>query len=556
MSSADVVMADTSQSSLVAQPQPQLRIGQRIESEGFKGTVRYLGEVHSTKGEWIGVEWDDVERGKHSGEHKGTKYFDCLFPGAGSFTRHSPKINVGSTLVDILNERYVDLEKGSKDLYLGESNIKVDIYDFERVKAYQKKLDLMEIVGLANTNVTSAADPEVTKTTCPAIKDLDLTATLISTWQDVSKICEPLEKLDVLRLSRNRFVTLVGQPSFGESFTRIRCLALNRVFMSWDQFAIIEPSMPNLKILQIGFNRFTELGETDPNTPIALQKVKGLVNLEDLHLEGNLFSDWNQLLRLSHLPKLKTLDLSENKIEKILGPQDENDFRTLVSIRLSDNLINDWLSMDQLGRYVTLKTIWVGNNPVLKTPPQGQPVSGFDPRISCIVRMPFVELLNGSEVTKKNRIDAELYYLKQTALATKGMDDQTIQALHPRFEELCKIHGRPDTSDEFRKATSDILKDRLIEINLVSKDKIDGPVKAAFKRNILGEMTVKNLKNLAQKLVKIPAMRQVLVFQTNDLDYKDVKVDVYLKDDLRQISYYDVKDGEEIIVLDKTKLNK
>jgi len=61
-------------------------------------------------------------------------------------------------------------------------------------------------------------------------------------------------------------------------------------------------------------------------------------------------------------------------------------------------------------------------------------------------------------------------------------------------------------------------------ITLVSKDNIDGPVKTSVQRNILGTMTVKNLKNLAQKLLKIPSMRQEIVFLTNDLDYENVMV--------------------------------
>ncbi|KAG0003124.1 hypothetical protein BGZ79_001604 [Entomortierella chlamydospora] len=387
-----------------------------------------------------------------------------------------------------------------------------------------------------------------------AIQDLDLTSTLISTWQDVADICAPLTRLDILRLSRNRFQPLVEQPSFGQSFAKLRCLALNRVYLSWDEFELLEPSMPNLQVLQIGFNMFTELGKTDPASPIASQKIKGLVNLEDLHLEGNLLADWNQILRLSHLPKLKTLDLSENKFVNVIGPQDDNDFKTLTSLRLADNLIEGWLSIDQIGLYTTLRSLWIGNNPVLTKLPQEQQLSapsshGFDPRTECIVRMPHIVQLNGSEITKKDRLNAELYYVTQVAHSTKGMDEAAILAIHPRFEELCKVHGRPDTSDESRKATSDILKDRLIEITLVSKSDIDSPVKASFKRKVLGTMTVKNLKNLAQKLLRIPSQRQQLVFLTNDPDYADVKVKVYLKDDMRQISFYDVTDGEEIIVL-------
>lgn len=62
--------------------------------------------------------------------------FPCLdrIPGTGSFTRPSPNINVGQTLLEILKERYVDEELTAEDLYLGETNVKVDVYDFDRVK--------------------------------------------------------------------------------------------------------------------------------------------------------------------------------------------------------------------------------------------------------------------------------------------------------------------------------------------------------------------------------------------------------------------------------------
>ena len=52
-------------------------VGQRISYEGNLCTVRYIGEVKDTKGAWLGVEWDDPTRGKHSGEHQGERYFEC-----------------------------------------------------------------------------------------------------------------------------------------------------------------------------------------------------------------------------------------------------------------------------------------------------------------------------------------------------------------------------------------------------------------------------------------------------------------------------------------------
>lgn len=52
-------------------------IGRRLSYLGALCTVRYCGPVQGTKGDWLGVEWDDANKGKHSGEHDGVKYFEC-----------------------------------------------------------------------------------------------------------------------------------------------------------------------------------------------------------------------------------------------------------------------------------------------------------------------------------------------------------------------------------------------------------------------------------------------------------------------------------------------
>ena len=56
------------------------RLGQRLSYAGERCTVRYVGSVAGTQGEWLGVEWDDVTRGKHAGIHSGVQYFECKIP--------------------------------------------------------------------------------------------------------------------------------------------------------------------------------------------------------------------------------------------------------------------------------------------------------------------------------------------------------------------------------------------------------------------------------------------------------------------------------------------
>ena len=83
-------------------------VGQRVQTadgDGFRGTVRYLGSVAGQKGEWVGVEWDDVSRGKHDGNTGGHKYFECHVAGSGTFVRNH-KIQGGPTLLEALKIQY------------------------------------------------------------------------------------------------------------------------------------------------------------------------------------------------------------------------------------------------------------------------------------------------------------------------------------------------------------------------------------------------------------------------------------------------------------------
>lgn len=51
--------------------------GTRLSLSGYLGTVRFIGNVHNTTGVWLGIEWDDPDRGKHDGVKGGKRYFTC-----------------------------------------------------------------------------------------------------------------------------------------------------------------------------------------------------------------------------------------------------------------------------------------------------------------------------------------------------------------------------------------------------------------------------------------------------------------------------------------------
>ena len=75
-------------------------------SDGNCATVRWEGLLSDSKGnesKYLGVEWDNPERGKHNGEYKGKQLFKVEKPNSGSFLRE-PTVKKGLPLSEILSE--------------------------------------------------------------------------------------------------------------------------------------------------------------------------------------------------------------------------------------------------------------------------------------------------------------------------------------------------------------------------------------------------------------------------------------------------------------------
>ena len=53
-----------------------LAVGSRVDVRGGLGVVKFVGEVHYAKGEWVGIALDEPE-GKNAGTIKGVSYFAC-----------------------------------------------------------------------------------------------------------------------------------------------------------------------------------------------------------------------------------------------------------------------------------------------------------------------------------------------------------------------------------------------------------------------------------------------------------------------------------------------
>lgn len=74
---------------------PLLQVNDRLTlGNKFRGTVRYIGEIKSREGKWIGLELDDPV-GANDGSVNGVRYFQCMEQ-HGIFVRYE-KIKAGLT---------------------------------------------------------------------------------------------------------------------------------------------------------------------------------------------------------------------------------------------------------------------------------------------------------------------------------------------------------------------------------------------------------------------------------------------------------------------------
>lgn len=482
------------------------------------GTIKFhdkLKESSSKKASdaWFGVEWDDAERGKHSGTHDGHTYFSTLQPNAGSFLRDTPKIRsimniAGVSFVNAFKQKY---QQNGSDVTLveafGDTGVKVAFLGFDKTAQLQSKnAAIISEVGLAKLLISCAGSYSgAIHALCGGITDLDLSENLLSDFQTVADICSGLHELVSLRLNRNRF----GSTSLSNSskFQTLTALSLNGTLMLWKDVKSLASFMPQLEQLHFGFNRLTSLNDT--NSAV-------FSHLETLSLEGNKLHDWSDIVaELTQMPKLSNLNLQSNEIRSLTPTNDH--LKCLKILNLSRNLIDSWSSVDAVP--ITVRDLKMRECQVLTKDGLKEDMA----RIECVARLPFVTTLNGSAITEKERKNYEMYYLQQCVdarLANDWQQEQLIQ-VHPQFSNLAgKYGGEPvpiNKKDEGK------IKSSLISITVSVRATGMGFVKRLPTRT-----TVRTLKTVIQRHCKIPSADQHLILISND--GSSVKMDDVQKD--------------------------
>jgi tubulin-specific chaperone E len=186
--------------------------GRRLSFNNHLCTVRYHGPLSGQTGDWLGVEWDEQDRGKHNGHYEGKQIFRplSLATTSSSFIRPSRVADTPRSFLEALRHKYgeEDLERNhaTNDSSIEISGKVVEEVGFDQIRKQQAALQELKIVVLDGMRIEGVRDEDTGKVqqeianTCPNIMELDVSCNLFEDLKEIAAICAPLKRLLVLKM--------------------------------------------------------------------------------------------------------------------------------------------------------------------------------------------------------------------------------------------------------------------------------------------------------------------------------------------------------------------
>ncbi|KAK0211164.1 hypothetical protein DFS33DRAFT_1252202 [Desarmillaria ectypa] len=437
------------------------QIGARVSLSGHIGSIRFVGLVRGTKGTWLGIEWDNPERGKHDGVRDGTQYFSCRIPNSGSFIRPSSNVSYGRSFLEALQSKYIELPHGSEStekVILGSSHgsIEIEALNLDKIREKFSNLERLREISLDNELVCKGDEPGAIKKTCPNVRGLDLSMSLIPSWDVIASITTELPALTRLVLNRNRLDSPRDAAKMSSAFMRVTDLQLNDTLTSWDQMLEIVRFMPKLQQVEMGYNRLMRISK-------GLETASPTVTIQSINLDSNSLSDWIHIMGClgSSCTLLTTIILTSNDIKEIPFPTEHQPRSPAIrSVSLSANGLKSWRDIDALAAWCPgLETLYILGNPLVQETDHARYSRQF-----IIAKIPSLVALDATTISSKERTDCELFYLSHISHDDASSEEELIRK-HPRWNNLRAKHGLLGEAPTQPEDEIDRLRKHLMELN-------------------------------------------------------------------------------------------
>nr|XP_027217707.1 tubulin-specific chaperone E-like [Penaeus vannamei] len=157
------------------------------------------------------------------------------------------------------------------------------------------KLEELETVVLDGWMVWGAGNSDLAKL-LPRLQDLDISNTLLSSWESIAQITRQLPSLRFLNISGNKLKLPNNPDELQESVCHITHLVLNNMKgYTWSDLMTCCVMFPTLRKLQIAFNKLCKLGPV----PVGL-----FDSLEEIDIGVNPICSWEEVCHLGTIPSI------------------------------------------------------------------------------------------------------------------------------------------------------------------------------------------------------------------------------------------------------------
>lgn len=522
---------------------PSVVIGSRVEHDSHHGTVQWVGEVPPAKGTWYGVDWDDPSRGKHNGSHNGVKYFNTTHPTSGSFVRPS-KVNTGVTFEMAVRGRYQDdttiASEVTKQLQREINARFVEVVGMEKIGKKQSVLQDLGTAVLTGFKIWGTDDTDLT-TLLPRLHTVDISYSLLSSWQSVAEITRQLPSLRFLNISGNKLKIPDNPEELKESLCHVVNLVINNMLgYSWQDLLTCCSMFPQLRSLQVAFNKLENLG------PVP----SGLFDsLEELDIGVNPISSWEEVCHLGSLPRLESLNANNCSLKSITFPSTAASEKTPLFARLkklmvASNPLDTWECTGELNKLASLEYLIISFE--LKTFPYFQEFT--------YARINNLKVLNRTESSPKEKRDCELFYLKSFSAeyyASGGTEEDPdesklspdFKAKHPTYLKLVKTHGAPLDESRYKIQKTQKIKDLKIELKVITPTE---PERGENLKTFLLTTKLAKVKMMLKRHLRInPSIGLTLSYRTT----RDGNVfEIPLDNDQQDLAFFSIEGGDTLVV--------
>ncbi|KAI6177343.1 hypothetical protein M3Y97_00896600 [Aphelenchoides bicaudatus] len=325
---------------------------------------------------------------------------------------------------------------------------------------------------------------------------IDLSHNNLNDWAIIGNLLDATPSLKQLNLSFNPLDSRIDINLIPKN-NRLECLMLNGVNLTLQTLATLLHSLPRLKLLQICCS---PLESPDKENCGELLKFD---QLTDLYMEDCSLDNWTACMQFAQkFPYLRKLYLSENGFNEIFeecnqtGLKIQEAMKNLNTLSLNTCAIEDWKSIEALGSLTTLQHLHLRDLPLFEK------YEDFETRDKLTIpRIPSLQTLNGSIITKDYRGSCERFFIRfyqSREDKPQKLYDQLV-GIHGNLEQLVSIDLTPQKYIRTRMRCEEL------DLNLIIRLRVNITIRAFINAVVKATKIPLNLIRVVHVTPQYPA---------------------------------------------------